>query len=200
MGVLDPTQASGQPPVPLVDIDEIEPDQSLLSDLRRTRLTTPFTRVLLVLIVLSVGVLGGALVDRHERPATSTSSLSSLISRFGGGRGGSGASGGSGGIASIFGGGAGGAGGATIGTVKLVDGSNVYIQDSAGDDIEVTTGPTTHVTVTKPGTVGQLAVGSTISVLGTASSDGTSIAATSIAPSTGRGGGGFGRAAAATGG
>ena len=66
--------------------------------------------------------------------------------------------------------------------MKLVDGTNVYIQDAAGDDIKITTSPSTNVTVTKPGTVAQLAVGNTISVQGTASSDGTSIAATSIAP------------------
>jgi hypothetical protein len=201
VSVPDATQPGEQPPVPLVDIDQIEPDQSLLADVRRTRVTTPFTRVLLVLIVLSVGFLGGALVDRHERPSTNaSSSLSSLISRFRGGRGGSGGVGGSGGIPGLN---ATGAGGATTGTVKLVDGTTVYIQDAAGDEIKVTTSPNTNVTITKAGTVAQLAVGNTISVQGTASGDGTSIAATSIAPGTSRGGfggGGFGGAANATGG
>lgn len=204
MSVLDPTQAGGQPPVSLVDIDKIEPDQALMADLRKTRITTPATRVLLILIVLSVSFLAGAFVDREERPSSSTSSsLSSLISQFRGGRGGSGAAGGSGGIASFLGG----AGGATTGTVKLVEGSDVYIQNTAGDDIEVTTTPATRVTISQPGTVRQLVVGSTVSVLGTQSTDGTSIAATSIGPSTGRGGfsgfggaGGLGGGSAATGG
>jgi hypothetical protein len=208
VSVLDPTQANGPVSPPLVDIDEIEPDQSLLADLRKTRITTPFTRVLLVLIVLSVGFLGGALVDRWQRPSSSSSSLASALSQFRAGRGGRGGSGGSGaaglggGAAAFFGGGAG--GGATIGTVKLVDGSNVYVQDTAGDDIKVTTSPSTQVTVSKPGKVSDLAPGTSVIVLGQASSDGTTVAATSITPSTGRGAGGFGggggAAAAATGG
>jgi hypothetical protein len=192
--------------VPLVDIDAIEPDASLLADLRKTRITTPFTRVLLVLIVLSVGFLGGALVDRWQRPSSSSSSLASALSQFRGARAGRGGSGGSGaaggGGASFFGGGAG--GGATIGTVKLVDGSNVYVQDTAGDDIKVTTNPSTQVTVSQPGKVSDLKPGSTVIVQGQASSDGTSVAATSITPSAGRGAGGFGggggAAALATGG
>jgi hypothetical protein len=201
VSVLDPQKPSGAAPAPLVDIDAIEPDASLLADLRKTRITTPFTRVLLVLIVLSVGFLGGALVDRWQRPSSSSSSLASALSQFRrAGRGGSGGSGaaGAGGFAG-FGGAAG--GGATVGTVKLVDGTNVYVQDTAGDDIKVTTSPSTQVTVSKPGKISDLTPGATVVVLGTASSDGTSIAATSITPRAAGGfGGGGGAAALATGG
>jgi hypothetical protein len=204
VSVLDPQKPSGAAPAPLVDIDAIEPDASLLADLRKTRITTPFTRALLVLIVLSVGFLGGALVDRWQRPSSSSSSLASALSQFrragGGGSGGSGAAGG--GAAAFFGGAGGGAGGgATVGTVKLVDGTNVYVQDTAGDDIKVTTSPSTQVTVSKPGKISDLTPGATVVVLGTASSDGTSIAATSITPRAAGGfGGGGGAAALATGG
>ena len=186
MSVLDPTQSP-----PLVDIDQIEPDESLLADLHKTRVTTPFTRVLLVLIVLGVGFLGGALVDRWQRPAgSSASNVQSLISSFRRARGAGGASGASGatGAGGFFGGGAG--GGATVGTVKLVDGKNVYVQDTAGDVIKVTTDANTHVSISKVGTVKELAPGSTVIVQGTSSSDGSSMAATSITPSAG-----FGRAA-----
>ncbi len=201
MSDVDTTEASWNNAGPLVDIDEIEPDESLLADVRKTRITTPVTRGLLVLIVLSLGFLGGAWVDRWQRPSSSsTSSLSSLISQFRrGGAGGSGAAGAAGGAAAFFGGGG---GGATTGTVQLIDGKNVYIQDSAGDDIKVTTTPGTKVTISKPGTVGQLSVGSTVSVSGTTSSDGTSIAATSISPGIARGfaRGGGGSSSAAAGG
>jgi len=208
VSVLDPQKPSGAAPAPLVDIDAIEPDASLLADLRKTRITTPFTRALLVLIVLSVGFLGGALVDRWQRPSSSSSSLASALSQFRrAGRGGSGGSGAAGGGAAALFGGAGGAGGgagggATVGTVKLVDGTNVYVQDTAGDDIKVTTSPSTQVTVSKPGKISDLTPGATVVVLGTASSDGTSIAATSITPRAagGFGGGGGGAAALATGG
>jgi hypothetical protein len=186
VSVLDPTE-----PPPLVDVDAIEPDESLLADLHKTRVTTPFTRALLVLIVLGVGFLGGALVDRWQRPSSSSSNAQSLINSFRrarGAGGASGASGASGAAGGFFGGGAG--GGATIGTVKLVDGKNVYVQDNAGNVIKVTTGPSTQVTISKPGTVKELAPGSTVIVQGTTSRDGSSMAATSIAPSSG-----FGRGA-----
>ncbi len=202
MSDVDTTQATWNSAGPLVDIDEIEPDQSLLTDVRKTRITTPATRALLVLLVLGVGFLGGALVDRWQRPSSSaTSGLSSLISQFRRGTaGGSGAGGAAGGAALGFPG-AGGAGGATIGTVKLVDGNTVYIQDTAGDDIRVTTSPSTQVTITKPGTVNALEVGGTVIVQGKTSSDGTTVAATTITPSTGfgRGAGGFGGAGAVPG-
>ena len=63
---------------PLVDIDSITPDEELLAEVRKTRITTPFTRVLLVLIVLSVGFLAGALVDRWQRPASSSAAAAPL--------------------------------------------------------------------------------------------------------------------------
>jgi hypothetical protein len=187
---------------PLVDIDEITPDESLLAEVRKTRITTPATRVLLVLIVLSAGFLGGALVDRWQRPASSSASnVQSLISQFRRARGGTGgsdtsttgANGASDANGASGGGGAalfGGLGGATVGTVKLVDGKNVYVQDASGNVIKVTTDPSTQVTISKTGTVGQLAPGSTVIVQGKASSDGSSMAATSISPSGGFGGAG----------
>ena len=189
VSVLDPTQSPK-----LADVDQITPDESLLADLQKTRITTPLTRVLLLLIVLAVGFLGGALVDRWQRPSSSSAaSAQSLINSFRRARG-AGASGASGAGAGAFfgggGGGAGGAGGATIGTVKLVDGKNVYVQDTAGDVIKVSTDSNTQVTVSKAGTVNELAPGSTVIVQGKTSSDGSSMAATSITPSAG-----FGRAA-----
>jgi hypothetical protein len=205
VSILDPTQPGGAQPAPLVDLDQIEPDESLLADLHKTRVTTPVTRVLLVLIVLAVGFLGGALVDRSQRSSSSSNSAQSLVNAFrrartgaAGATGASGASGAGGLGAGLFGGGA--AGGATIGTVKLVDGKNVYVQDTAGDVIKVTTDAGTQVTVSKPGTVQQLAPGSTVIVQGTTSSDGSSMTATSITPSTGFGGrGNFANASAAAG-
>ena len=53
------------------------------------------------------------------------------------------------------------------------------------------------MSVSKTGKVSQLAPGSTVIVQGKPSTDGTSMAATSISPSTGFGGGRFGRGAGA---
>jgi hypothetical protein len=182
------------PDIPLVDLDDITPDETLVAEVRRTRITTPATRVLLALVVVGAAMLGGALLDRWQRPAsTANSSLASIAAQFGArngrGSGASGASGGSGtsGTASPFG-----AGGATVGTVKLVDGTNVYVQDLQGNTIKVTTKATTTVSVTKTGKVGDLAPGSTVIVQGKQNRDGTSMTATSISQSTGLGGGGFG--------
>ncbi|MDQ1466363.1 MAG: hypothetical protein QOH10_778, partial [Actinomycetota bacterium] len=45
--------ASGpEPGVQLVDIDDITPDENLVADVRRTRITTPLTRALLALVVV----------------------------------------------------------------------------------------------------------------------------------------------------
>ena len=182
--VTDPTTSD----IPLVDLDDITPDESLLADVRKTRVTTPLTRALLALVVIGAAVLGGAMLERSQHKTSSSSSAQSLIAqiRAAVGGGASGASGASGGGGGLFGGGA---GGATIGTVKLVDGNNVYVQSLQGNTIKVTTSPTTKVTISKTGTVSQLAPGSTVIVQGKQNKGGTSMSATSISPSAGFGGG-----------
>jgi hypothetical protein len=187
---------SALPDIPLVDVDDITPDETLVADLRRTRLTTPVTRVLLGLVVVAAAMLAGAQLDRWQRPASSsTPDFAAIAAQFGGrGTGASGASGASGstGAAGAFG-----AGGATIGTVKLVDGTNVYVQDLQGNTIKVTTKPSTTVSVTKTGKTSDLAPGSTVIVQGKQNADGTSMAATSISQSAGLGAGGLGGGGAA---
>ena len=186
---------------PLVDIDDITPDEGLLAEVRRTRITTPATRVLLALVVVAGTFLSGAIVERWQhKTSSSTSSAQSLIAQFRAGRGGAGASGASGasgaggaGSGGLFGGG--GAGAGTFGTVKLVDGTNVYVQDAQGNTIKVTTKPSTTVSVTKPGTLNELTPGSTVIVQGKPSADGALVAATSISQSTALGGRGAGGAA-----
>jgi len=180
------TLADTPPPdVPLVDLDDITPDETLAADVRRSRTTTPLTRVLLALVVVAVAMLGGALLDRWQRPASSGSSnLAAIAAQFRNG-GPSGASGSSGNGAGSLGGPA----GATIGTVKLVDGNNVYVQDVQGNTIKVTTKPSTTVSVTRTGKTSDLAPGSTVIVQGKQNSDGTSMAATRISQSTGLGNG-----------
>jgi hypothetical protein len=183
---------SALPDIPLVDLDDITPDETLQADVRRTRITTPATRALLALVVVAGAVLGGALLDRWLRPSSSnsTSGFAAVAAQLRrGGAGGSGAAGGgaAGGGAAGFG-----AGGATIGTVKLIDGTNVYVQDLQGNTIKVTTQPSTAVSVTKTGKTSQLAPGSTVIVQGKQSADGTSVAATSITQNAGLGSGGGG--------
>jgi hypothetical protein len=191
------------PDVPLVDVDDITPDEALLAEVRRTRITTPATRALLALVVIAGTFLAGAAVERWQHKTSSASSASSLIAQFraaaaggasgasgtSGASGASGASGTGGGAGGLFGGG----GNGTFGTIKLVDGSNVYVQDAQGDTIKVTTKPSTTVSVTKDAKVSDLTAGTTVVVQGTKSADGVSMAATSISQTTGFGGGAFGR-------
>jgi hypothetical protein len=91
-----------------------------------------------------------------------------------------------GGGAATGGGGFGGAAGATIGTVKLVDGNNIYLTDSSGATVKVTLAPNASVTVTKKGKVTDLTPGTSIVVVGKTATDG-SVRATTVTQ-----GGGFG--------
>ena len=85
---------------------------------------------------------------------------------------------------------------ATVGQVKLIDGTNVYVTDTSGNTVKVaTTGST--ISKSAPGTVTDLAIGDTVIVRGATGSDGT-VTATAITDSGaagaagGFGGGGFG--------
>ena len=119
--------------------------------------------MLLALVVLAAAFLGGALVERWQHQSSSaSSSLASLVAQFRAARRRGGpadpvrrARSGAAARRRSFGGG----GGATIGTVKLVDGTNVYVQDTHGDVIKVTTSPSTQVTDQQAGKVSELEPG-----------------------------------------
>ena len=85
-------------------------------------------------------------------------------------------------------------GGGTFGQVQLVDGNNIYIQDSQGNTIKITPAPTATITVNKPGTPADFKPGDLVVAQGTADTNGNIAAATSIAAATT---GGFGRGGAA---
>lgn len=90
-----------------------------------------------------------------------------------------------------FGGSNGGLGagaGATTGTVKLVDGTTLYVTDAQGDVVKVTTDTNTQITESRSGKVSDLQPGQTVTVRGTRSPSGD-VAATAVAQG---GGGGFG--------
>jgi hypothetical protein len=167
-------------PTGLVDVEAITPDDNLLADVQRTRLTTPVTRVLLALVVLGGAFLAGAVVERTQHKTSSaSSSVAALAAQFrnrlGGGQG--------------TGTGGTGTGGTTVGTIKLVDGNNVYVQDVSGNVVKYTTNGSTTVTLSTTATVKQLKPGTTVIVQGSASTDGASTA-TSISQSSGFDGGG----------
>ncbi len=172
----------------LVPITDIEPDPALVGELRRRRAITPVTRSLLALVVAGGAFLGGVLVERSQAKTTSSSALPSGVPAN---------------IAALFGGartsttvaGASGTTGAssTFGTVKLVDGKNVYVSDAQGNVVKVATTATTKITTSQTASIAKLKPSTTVIVQGTKGADGT-LTATSISQSAaggGLGGGGF---------
>ncbi|MET9361260.1 DUF5666 domain-containing protein [Streptomyces sp. NPDC006632] len=75
--------------------------------------------------------------------------------------------------------GPGAAGGLTIGTVKLVDGSTLYVTDAQGNVVKVTTAGSTQVTESKSGKVSDLQPGQTVTVRGSQNASGD-VAATTV--------------------
>ena len=165
----------------------------------RGRITNTLTYVLAALAVLVATFSAGAWVGRDNAPAAATTGtnaaaingLAAAASGATGGFGGRNAAGGAGfsGASGLTGVPGAGAGGATTGTVKLVDGANVYITTVQGTTIKVTTNAQSQVSVSKQGTVADLAVGETIIVQGEAGTDGTIAATTIRSGAAGLGGG-----------
>ncbi len=126
------------------------------------------TAVLAGLLLVVAGFVAGAQVQRHWGTPVASAGTGAR-GTFPGAGGPTGAGAGTGRT---------GTGGSTItGTVKLVDGTTVYLETANGQVVTVTTTGTTTVLLT--GTLGQLAAGATVSVTGQTGTDGT-VAATSI--------------------
>ena len=160
---------------------------------RRPRAKLPsLTLVLAAIVVASAGFLGGALVGKHYG-TSSTGNLAAAFRGLAAARAGasSSASPGTGSRSGFPGGGGGlfGSGNATIGSIKLIDGSTIYVQTTAGDIVQVATSAATKVTVSSTVPVKDLKPGETVIVEGSKNSSGA-VAATSISQTSL--GGGFG--------
>ncbi|HEX4490672.1 MAG TPA: hypothetical protein VH914_05640 [Acidimicrobiia bacterium] len=162
---------------------------------RRARLNVA-TATLAALVIAAGAFYAGVRVEKSHAKSSSTSNLAAAFSRLAGARGGAtgartGGTAGAGGAA----GGAGGAGaagaGVTVGTVKLVDGDNVYVTDTSGGITKVHVDSSATISVTAAGKVADVKPGDTVIVRGAAGSDGT-VAATSVTDSGTGGAGGFG--------
>jgi hypothetical protein len=129
------------------------------------------TLVLAGLVLLTGGFLAGAQVQKHFGAVAAgggqgqTAGAGLNAGNFGGGRnqnGGGNQNGAQGGTANV-----------RTGTVKLVDGSTIYIQTSDNQVITVRTNGSTAVQLTQPGSLTDLAPGAQVSIEGPAGSDGT---------------------------
>jgi hypothetical protein len=157
----------------------------------RPRRRPPSVTVLLGTAVLIVGgFVGGVQADRHWG-ATKSPDPAALINQLAARRGTQGGGGGGGfgggqaggaapgaGQAAGQGGGQAGAGNGTSGTVKLVDGTTIYVQTANGI-VRVKTTGSTKVTIAKRSSAKALKAGSPVTVQGTAGQDGT-VTATSV--------------------
>jgi hypothetical protein len=173
------------------------------------------TGILLLLLFAAAGFWGGSALQKHHDKSSGSTAAAAAASRFGAlaGRSGTGTSTGgrtSGGAAG--GAGTGGIGGGfarngTVGIVTTIEGSTVYVTDSSGNLVKVTTNPSSTVTKTVSGTVGDLQPGQTVVVQGSKAADGSTTARSiTIAPAGssfglgGRFGGGGGGGSGPTGG
>lgn len=145
------------------------------------------TMMLAAAVLIGGGFLGGVQVGKQSASASTTGLPAGLaggslpsFARSGltpGGGSGAPAGGSSGAGAGGFGGL--GAGSGTFGTVKLVDGSTIYVQSISGGIIRVTTSPSTKIQISATGQVKDLRPGQTVTVQGTRHGSGV-VAATSV--------------------
>ena len=158
------------------------------------------TVLLVFALVAAAGFFGGVKVEKSRvSPTSSTASFASAARATGrttttvaGGAAGRAAAGAGGTDGAAAGAGAfAGGGGAVAGTVKLVDGVNVYVTDAQGNVVKIVTNAGSTVTKTVEGTVADIHPGDTVIVQGQDQPDG-SVAATRVVDNgTGGAAGGF---------
>jgi hypothetical protein len=165
-------------PRPAPEASEHEPwleeDLAPLPPRPRRKLIAPAPLALLAVLLLACGFIGGVLVEKGQNGSgTSAGSTSGFAARL---RGLAGRRSGATGGASPFAGGAGGAG-ATVGTVAFLSGDTLYVTSGEGNTVKVKTSAATSVTKTVKTAVGKIHPGESVTVNGTAASDGTVTAA-----------------------
>jgi hypothetical protein len=163
----------------------------------RRRLLSPIPLALTGVLLIACGFIGGVLIEKGETSSSSsTGGAAGLASRFaalrGGAAGTSSTATRSGTAAASFGG-AGGAGSTgftrpTAGTVAYLDGSTLYVTNSEGNTVKVTTSAATSVTKTVKSSVDGIHPGETVTITG-ATGSGGAVSAESI--SVGSSGGGL---------
>jgi hypothetical protein len=184
-----------------VDSDDFDDEPEPLPISARRRRLSIITALLALAAMGAAGFYAGVLVQKHQKSSGSSSAaaLSALASRFGaGGRGAAGAAG-----AGAAGGGGFGGGGRVNGSVKLIDGSNVYVVDAQGNTVKVATNAGSQFSKTVTGAFSDLKIGDRVTIQGPQGADGTYQAQQVTiggAGGTGRGFGGGGGGGGATGG
>jgi hypothetical protein len=175
------------PAVPAEDGDERDERDDLAAELAKAAPKRWWNRGTLVLASVALllgGFLGGLQVQKHWGTAATAANQATGFGNFNRNAGGGypGLTGGAGRTGGGFGNGAApsaSAAAATTGTVKLVDGSTIYVQTPSGDVITVRTNGTTTVQTTTKSSLKSVKTGQSVTIQGPAGSDGT-VTATSV--------------------
>ncbi|MGW3622208.1 DUF5666 domain-containing protein [Streptomyces sp. NPDC000880] len=141
-------------------------------------------------VIAALAFTGGVLVEKGQSSGSSGPG-GAPAGGAAGGRPGGAQGGGAGGQASGAGSASAGGSGMTVGTVKVIDGSTIYVSDPQGAIIKVTTGESTQVSRSASGKVSDLKPGQTVTVRGSQNSSGD-ITATTVTEGGAMGGGGGG--------
>ncbi|HTA11866.1 MAG TPA: hypothetical protein VK765_00495 [Solirubrobacteraceae bacterium] len=187
--------ATPEPPAP--DRDEWFEDTEELPPRPRRRLLggvagNPLALALLGVLLIACGFIGGVLVEKGESsPSSAAGGSASLASRFAALRGGASSTGARSGAAGTAGGSSSSGAGftrPTAGTVAYLDGSTLYVTNTEGNTVKVTTSAATSVNKTVKANVSGIRPGETVTVTGSSGANGA-ISAEAISVGSSGGGG-----------
>jgi hypothetical protein len=175
-------------PDPLTEeLEDARPHEDELPPRPRRRLATRWSVASSVVILLALGFIGGALVQRGRQPAAGAAQQAAT--GFGA-RPGAGPGAGPGAAGPVT---AGGGGAAPVaGKVSSVDGRTLYVTTSQGTTVRVRTNPSAKVTRTAKSSVGAVHPGDSVVIIGSTATSGTVTAAQITATANGVTPGGFG--------
>jgi len=185
----DPVQARETPSYERVEDDGWAEDPDELPRRPRRRVLAPLPVTLILVLTIAVGFIAGVLVEKGQASSTTgggAASGASVASRFAAARGAGTSAGGVAGASAGTGGGA-----PVSGQVAFVHGSTLYVTNTEGNTIEVTSSAASAVTKTVKSSVRDIHPGEDVVVTGATGKGGT-VSAESIRLGTSAGGGGLG--------